>query len=220
MKTAIVSCVLAFLIIITSLILLTIYEQNTRQNELEDSLSVAIEQSLENLKTKQNYSIANTDEFVADFIQNLIVSIESDSDIKVEILNVDFEKGLLDVNVVETFIQPNGSKNNVSCRKTVILEEYSGTSAQYFMVEFLTPHAENSGEFVEFKTYSISSGSLIIIPSIPPAKEGFTFIGWSQTKPDESNDYSPETISIDDVDGKLAVTENLVFYAVFKQNES
>lgn len=220
MKTAIVSCVLAFLIIISSLILLTIYEQNTRQNELEDSLSVAIEQSLENLKTKQNYSIANTDEFIADFVQNLIVAIESDSDIKIEILNVDFEKGLLDVNVVETFVQPNGSKNTVSCRKTVILEEYMGMSAQYFMVKFLTPQEVPGGEFIEFKTYSISSGSLMIIPSTSPLQEGYSFVGWSQTKPDESNDFSPETISIDDVDGKLEVTENLVFYAVFKRNES
>lgn len=218
MKTAIVSCVLAFLLVITSLILFTIYGQNTRQNELEDSLSITIEQALENLKTNQNYSVANTEEFVADFVENLIISIDSDSEVKVEILSVDYEKGLLDVNVTETFDQPNGSVSSISCRKTVILEEYSQDTSQYFLIKFLTTQPGKDGEFVEFKTYSICEGSLFIAPSATPSKEGYTFKGWSQDEPNESNSYSPNLIDVDELDSSLVVNENLTFYAVFSKN--
>ncbi len=218
MRTAILSCTLVFLVIILSLVLFTVYGQNTRQNELEDSLDIAIEQALENLKTRQAYSIDNTDEFVADFVENLIIYIESDSDVKVEILNVDIEKGLLDVNVVETFEQPNGSIKSISCRKTVIMEEYTDAPIIYHQVRFMTTEDGSNVDYVEYKTFTLSEGSFVIIPSESPKKEGYTFKGWSYTKPDASNVFSPELISVSEIDGKLAVQEDIVFYAVFDEN--
>ncbi len=219
MKNAIIACVLILLFIISSLILLTIYNQNTRQNELEDSLSAAVEQSLENLKIKKNYSIDNTDEFVADFLENLLVSIESDSDVKVEILSVDIEKGLLDVCVTETYRQPNGTKKNISCRKTIILEEYAQEPPVQHTVRFMTVAPENNVDYVDYKVYSLTEGSLVIVPGVSPVKDGYTFVGWSTEKPTVDNEYSPETIVISEVDGVLVVQENLTYYAVFELNE-
>lgn len=218
MKTVIISCVLVFLLIITSLILFTVYGQNTRQNELEDSLSIAVEQSLENLKINKSYSVNNTEEFIADFLENLLISIESDSDIKVEILSVDVEKGLLDVNVIETFSQPNGSTKSISCRKTVILEEYSQAAPNYYFVRFMTTNEGNDVDFVDYKVYSICEDSLLIVPSTKPTKKNHEFVGWSTEKPTEENEYSPETVKIEDINGKLKVKENLTYYAVFKEN--
>lgn len=218
MKTAIISCVLVLLLIITSLILFTIYGQNTRKNEVEDSLSIAVEQSLETLKIKKTYNINNTEEFVADFLQNLLISIESDSEVEVNILSVDVEKGLLDVEVIETFSQPNGSTKSVSCRKTVILEEYFHEAPQYYFVRFMTTKDGNNEDFVEYKTYSICEGSLLIVPSGSPKKEGYTFVGWSTEKPSDANSYAPETVVVKDIDGVLEVNENLTYYAVFKAN--
>lgn len=217
MRTAIISCVLVLVLIITSLILFTVYNQNTRQNELEDSLDIAIEQTLENLKTRQIYSIENEKEFTADFVQNLIVYMESDSDLTIKILNLDIEKGLFDVEVTETYKQPNGSIKNITCRKTVILEEYINVPLKKYKVEFMTLE-EDVNEFVEYKTFELTEGSYIIVPSVSPKKGGYTFKGWSYTKPDESNGHSPELISEEDVDGKIVVEEDTVFYAVFEKN--
>lgn len=217
MKTAIISGILIFLLIITSLTLFTIYGQNTRQNELEDNLSITVEQALQNIKTNTSYTVTNTDEFIADFVQNFIISVDSDSDIKVEILSVDYEKGLLDVNVTETFDQPIGSKKSVSCRKTVILEEYLQDASQYYSIKFLTTRT-GSEEFVDFKVYSICEGSKFIAPSAVPTKKGYKFEGWSKEIPSAENSYSPEKVDIAALDGDLVVSENLTFYAVFSKD--
>lgn len=216
MKNVIISCGLVFLMIISTLILFTIYGQNTRQNELDEALSAAVEQTLENMKINKSYSVDTTKEFIADFQQNLIVSIESDSELKVEILSVDIEKGLLDVYVTETFTQPNGTTNTATCRKTVVLEEYVQAEPNYYIIKFLAEKENNSGEFADFKTYSICENNAVIVPSSVPKQDGYTFVGWSLTKPEESNDFSPETI-VFDAENQLVADNNLTFYAVFKE---
>lgn len=215
MKTAIISCVLVLLLIISSLIIFTVYGQNTRQNELEDSLSTAVEQTLENLKIKKAYSIDNKEEFIADFLENLIVSIESDSALEIKILNVDIEKGLFDVYVTETFNQPNGSTKSISCRKTAILEEYFVVAPKYYAVQFMTTRDGNDEDFVEFKKYQICEGSYLIAPPTTPEKEGYAFVGWSLEKPSSDDENPPTVVDIDALDGTLEISENLTYYAVF-----
>ncbi len=216
MKNIIISIVLIVLTIITALTLFTLYSQNTRENELDESLSIAVEQSLDNLKINKSYDVNNTEEFIADFLENLLVLIESDSEIKVEVLSVDIDKGLLDVNVVETFKQPNGSTRTASCRKTIIMDEYVKAAPVYYSVQFLTNDKENSENFVAFKEYSIYNGSKIIVPTATPKREGYTFEGWSDTKPSTANSFSPEIVNADELQNKV-VENNLVYYAVFKE---
>ena len=57
MKNVIISIGLVMMMIITILILYTIYGQNTRQNEVEEALSAAVEQTLENMKIDKSYDI-------------------------------------------------------------------------------------------------------------------------------------------------------------------
>ena len=177
----------------------------------------------------------STEEFIADFNQNLILSIESDSVLEVNILSVDIEKGLLDVEVVETFAQPNGSKGTVSCRKTIILEEYKSYAPAYYIVDFLVEKENQPGAFISFKNFSICENSRVIVPSAFPVRKGETFIGWSLDKPTAENNYSPDcqfVVSTDGdgnkiigpsdilngagANGEMVVTSSLVFYAVFE----
>lgn len=235
MKNVIISIGLVMMMIITILILYTIYGQNTRQNEVEEALTVAVEQTLENMKIDKSYDVNSVEEFIADFNQNLILAIESDSTLEVNILSVDIEKGLLDVEVVETFVQPNGSKGTVSCRKTVILEEYKNYAPAYYSVDFLAEKEYKSAVFSNFKTFSICENSNVIVPSAFPVQEGHSFVGWSLDKPTAANGYSPEcqfVVSTDDdgnkiivpsegidgigADGQMVVTGSMVFYAVFE----
>ncbi len=226
MKNVIISIGLIIMMLISVLILFTVYGQNTRQNEIDEALSVAVEQTLENYKIDNNYVIKDEKQFKADLVQNLIIAIESDSELTVNILSLDMEKGLLDVEAIEKFSQPNGSTGTVSSRKTVILEEYRQKEPSYYFIEFLYAKSESeykSGEFTTYKKFSICEGSKIIYPSIDPtqkaknADDTRTFMGWSLTKPSSENNYSPEIVSFEDAGGNyLTVSGEMVFYAVFE----
>ena len=218
MKNVIISIGLIIMMLISVLILFTVYGQNTRQNEIDEALSVAVEQTLENYKINNNYVIKDENQFKADLIQNLVIAIESDSELT--------EKGLLDVEAIETFSQPNGSTATVSSRKTVILEEYHQKEPSYYFIEFLSATSESNykaGDFAVYKKFSICEGSKIIYPSTEPtqkakgADETRTFLGWSLTKPSSENNYSPDIVSFEDAEGGyLTVNGEMVFYAVFE----
>lgn len=226
MKNVMIGIGLTLITVVVILILFTIYGQNTRQNEVEEALAVAVEQTLDNLKISKNYEVDDKDEFVADLMQNLVLAIESDSELEVNVLSVDTEKGLLDVEVVEKFKQPNGSTGEANYRKTVILEEFHRKEPNYYFVKFeyaKTEEAYKDGNFMNYKVFSISEGSNVIFPEKAPSQkaknegETRTFKGWSLTKPSSGNEYSPEIVSLTMEDGsKMTVTNELVFYAVFE----
>lgn len=210
MKNVIIASGLVLIIILTIFTGLTIYSNNSRQNEVEEALTVAVEQALANLKIDKQYSVTNTDEFVADFVQRLVLGIDSDSNISVNILAVDIEKGLLDVEIVETYRQPNGSDGTASYRKTVILDEVYEDTKTLYSVIFMAENSYGTGNFEVYKSFSIVEGCDVIFPGIDPSMSDRTFVGWSLTEPTAENGYSPE------ISSGLKVNKNLTFYAVFQ----
>ncbi|MEE1504732.1 MAG: hypothetical protein UGF89_10880 [Acutalibacteraceae bacterium] len=232
MKNAILGLGIAVMSIITIMILFTVYGQNTRQNELEDSLSMAVEQTIENLKIDKHYDIANKDELIADLNQNLILSLESDSEVEVRVLAVDYEKGLIDVEVIETYKQPNKTTGKAVCRKTIVVDEKRDNAPTYHFVTFYAPNKD--GVFTEYFKYSAASGSDVITPQGTPKLKGYTLKGWSSITPEENEKYedyvgrSPEFDFEYDEDGscnsiagegtKLIVSSEMKFYAVFEEN--
>lgn len=209
MKNVIIAFGMVVILILTVFVSLTIYSNNSRQNEVEEALTVAVEQALENLMVDQQYTIADTKEFIADFVQRLVVGLDSESEITVNILAVDTEKGLLDVEVVETYRQVNGTTGTASYRKTVILDAISNPPEEVFTVVFMVEETYASGNFKEYKKFTLTDGTKAIFPGANPALSGHNFAGWSLTKPDAANNYSPEIVT------DVTVTEDLVFYAVF-----
>ena len=71
-----------------------------------------------------DYTIADPQEYVTAFIQALSVSLGSDikSDIQVDVMGVDMEKGLLSVRVTEKPEDSIGMIGAVSCERTVVLD--------------------------------------------------------------------------------------------------
>ena len=210
MKNVIIAVGLVLVLILSAFISLTVYSHNSRQNEVEEALTVAVEQALANLMIDKQYSIDSKEEFVADFTQRLILGIDSDSTITVNILAVDIKKGLLDVEVVEEYPQMNGSVGTASYRKTVILETVVEEATEYHAVTFMVESGFRSGVFVKYKEFTISHGSNVIYPGVEPSMEGRKFEGWSLTAPSAENEYSP------DVTSAMKADKDLVFYAVFE----
>ena len=62
MKNVIIAVGLVLVLVLSAFVSLTIYSHNSRQNEVEEALTVAVEQALENLLIDNQYSVANKDE--------------------------------------------------------------------------------------------------------------------------------------------------------------
>ncbi|MFR1449789.1 MAG: hypothetical protein ACLSSU_07580 [Beduini sp.] len=75
------------------------------------------------LNAKPYSSIKSNEELIKEVIKNVVLSKESEGEITVEILTVDFENGLLDLSISQTYQHLNGKVSLIKERKTIILEE-------------------------------------------------------------------------------------------------
>lgn len=135
MKNALLGLISFIVILLAGFAINTSEGRTLRQNELDSSLSAAMQRSMEILMTSQKYEINDPVEFVADFIQGSMSKMNSESAYIVTIHDVDIEKGLLDASVTEEykqFLKPG----KVSARKTIIVEDYDNTSNESFIVTF------------------------------------------------------------------------------------
>lgn len=111
--------------IISIVIVMTLCGTNMRQNELNRAVDSALQDTVENQFDSKTYSVSSNDEFIADFMEALLVQINSNCSIKVNVLDVDYQKGLLSVEVIEKYKHPIGTEGQVSVKRTVIMEQYT-----------------------------------------------------------------------------------------------
>lgn len=111
--------------IISIVIVMTLCGTNMRQNELNRAVDSALQETVEDQFDSKTYSVSSNDEFIADFMEALLVQINSDCGIKVNVLDVDYQKGLLSVEVIEKYKHPIGTEGQVSVKRTVIMEQYT-----------------------------------------------------------------------------------------------
>jgi len=111
--------------IISIVIVMTLCGTNMRQNELNDSVDSALKNTVENQLDDMTYSVNSNDELVADFMEALLVQINSDSTIVINVLDVDYQKGLLSVEVIEKYKHPIGTEGQVSVKRTAIMDQYT-----------------------------------------------------------------------------------------------
>ena len=105
---------------------------NIRRGELNTAISTAmsstqiiIQEQIEDREYGTNNrrkTISSNDEYVEEFVTNFEKLITTDTDYKVRVYGVDYEKGLLDVGVVGSFKMLNGETKTFESRKTSIIE--------------------------------------------------------------------------------------------------
>ena len=125
MKNVFLGSVITMCGVLFLVIVMTLSGKQLRANELRNAVDNALISTVENQFDEKSYDVNNTDEFIADFMQALLVQINSDCSIEIHILNVDQEKGLLSVEVIEHFYHPIGTEGQISVQRTVIMEQYS-----------------------------------------------------------------------------------------------
>ncbi|MDR0925351.1 MAG: hypothetical protein LBN31_13490 [Hungatella sp.] len=110
--------------ILSIAIVLTLCSASIRQNELNHAVEHALKDTMENQFDQTTYSANSNEELVADFMEALLVQVNSDSRVTVQVLDVDYQKGLLSVEVKETYHHPIGTEGHVTTKRTVIMEQY------------------------------------------------------------------------------------------------
>lgn len=162
------SCVFIGILILT---IYTLYGRSIRKEELELALANSMRTVMEELQNGDESNIGSKEDLTVLFLENFLTQIDSKSNVRVHILDVDYEKGLLSAEAVAEYTHPIGVKGAVSARKTVILEKVNKKErTQFCCIDYMV-----EGE--RYKTYHIQKGEKLFIPTTPVCA-GKRFVGW------------------------------------------
>ena len=170
MKQAVYGVVVGMILILTVGIVLTVNAKKTRRGDMDNALSISVEHAVETTMRQKTYTIADNEEFIADFTENLLLQISNDADMEIQVAGADYEKGLLSVKVIEHFTHPNGNEGKNECETTVVFEQVPN-EAKWAIVTFLM------ADGTLYKEYQIKEGDAVIVPK-DPVIEGKKFVGW------------------------------------------
>lgn len=171
MKQTAFGMVSTLVMVFVFLLLMTGHGRSLRQEETKNALADAVDGAMSNLMEQKLYSVSSKDEFVADLLQTLLVQLNSTSDVKICILEADEKKGILSVEVTETYTHPNGRKGTVSAVRTVILDKEAQAENTVHTVEFYITDDKL------YKRYTLPVKGVCKLPK-NPKKEGKTFRNW------------------------------------------
>ena len=187
MKNAIIGFISILILLVAGATISTVEGRTMRENEIESTLSTAMQQSMEILTLKKTYDIEDAKAFALDFIQSAMTKMNSKSNYDIFVYSIDVEKGILDAEVTQRYDQ-FFKAGKVSCRKVILLED-DENKEQFVIVNFV-----KNGKTV--KTINISKGSYF--PAILlPKNVGVT--SWKA-----------------DVDGKIYKASNIGNFVVTK----
>lgn len=177
MKQVMYGCVLGAVVALVLLCVLTINGKKTRRGELDHALATSVESAVEATMERGHYHISNNEEFIADFTQNLLSQISNDSDIEINVAKADYEKGLLSLQVIEHFKNPNGKEGQYKCETTVVMENVRDAKHLCKITYLLD-------DTTVYKEYQIQEGDCLVVPKAP-TREGEIFVGWKDMERDE-----------------------------------
>lgn len=184
-----------FLGVITIVSVMASGGRSNREMELADNLPAAVEETVSELMEEKNYDITSENEMIADMVEDLSRKLDSNSDITVNIENIDEAKGLMSIKVVASYQHPNGKEGSVSCERTVVFNKLQDDPAELCQVRFLVDDARI------YKTCNVWPGDTVSAPS-EPTVSGKTFDCWVDV---EGNP----------VDFTQPVTQSQVYYAKY-----
>lgn len=185
------------ILILGFLIVMTLEHGTIRMNEMDDTLKPSVEAAIEELETSGMYSIDNEDAFVAAFNELLLNDINAGSKdkdgnlredknfkLKIEIMGVDYEKGLLSLRVTENYTHPNGKVGEFKCETTAVLNKTAALDT--YTVKFIDKDETVMEMNVEKND---------VFPGVPSNKnEGFKY--WKNVNENKAAIF-PETVNED-----------------------
>ena len=127
MKNIIIGVSTAVITVLLILCIYTLQGDTVRKNETADAITQAMENAAAKMAEEEN-TYQDNEAFRAAFVENLLLQVDSASHLKVRVLMSDYEKGLIQAEVIETYKTPNGKEKAVSQTRTIVLEKYKKNS--------------------------------------------------------------------------------------------
>lgn len=122
MRTVIIS-----VIGISSFFLIVMIQKNINaktweREELEESLSKAMDQTLSEVMEKSSYGIRNRNEMMAAFLQAMLRKIRDNIDLTVKIYHVDYTLGQMDVEILGEIDSGDRKSRKIAIRRKMIFD--------------------------------------------------------------------------------------------------
>lgn len=196
----------AFAILFATLaIIVSLNGRRQREEEITETLSAAIETTVQNLLKESTYEVEDDEEFIADFLEALLVQLGSETDIEVNVLHADAEKGLLSIEVKAAYEHPNGKKGYISCCRTILFDTKEVMTTEVYTVTYYYSRLGAADKDI-YKEYRILAGEELPVPKEPlPLSGNGTFVTWKN----RADDTEPQM--------NQKVTSDMAFYAVFTE---
>lgn len=183
-KNIIMYCIAAFMAILVIFCGITINSRNAREDEIQQGLEEAMDATISSLFVEKSYQATDKAEFISDLIQGIMLNINSNGAITVNVLKADEAKGLLSVEVVETYRHVNGNTGTVSCQRTICFDTKETKAEQtYHVYLYLTKadmQAEDGNYSNCYKIYEVADDSELPVP-VNPVLDGVESTGWKAT---------------------------------------
>ncbi len=165
MKNVVMGAMMSIIIALITIIILTTDDRIVRINEDNTALANALDESISAIDTDK-YSIADTSQLIADITQGLLMQVESDSDITVNVMDADRDKGIVTIEAVQDFKKPTGKSGQVVATRTIILEEKQPEDTyeednKIYNIHFLTPEGDT------YMKLGVKNQEQLIIPEAP-----------------------------------------------------
>ncbi len=115
----------SFLFICMAIFFMCLADINGHSYKINETHHIAYDSTYYPLKQLATpyHQITSNEQLIAEALKQVVLSKESDCDIKVQILGVDYINGLLDVNIIQTYTHLNGQEEVIQSRQTIIIEE-------------------------------------------------------------------------------------------------
>lgn len=159
--------------VLSIMLILTIARKSASNVEVSDSVYQVLEATVENVldEKKEDYTIENKEEFIADFTESLLVTIDTASDIEVTVYSYDPVSGVLSVKVKETYKEPDGSLGTAECTATAIVDfEVEEPLPEQVTVNMY--YTDINNKYKLYKTMTVRSETKIQNPGKPFGAKG------------------------------------------------
>lgn len=112
---------------ISSFFLIVMIQKNINaktweREELEESLSKAMDQTLSEVMEKSSYGIRNRNEMMAAFLQAMLRKIRDNIDLTVRIYHVDYTLGQMDVEIMGEIDSGDRKSSKIAIRRKMIFD--------------------------------------------------------------------------------------------------
>lgn len=122
MRTVIISVIGISSFFLVVMIQKNINAKTWEREELEESLSKAMDQTLSEVMEKSRYGIRNRNEMMAAFLQAMLRKIRDNIDLTVRIYHIDYTLGQMDVEIMGEIDSEDRKSRKIAIRRKMIFD--------------------------------------------------------------------------------------------------